>query len=56
MTVEVGTPLLVGFLLAMVRGAAWLLVAPPFNSRVIPGPVIRHACVGEGKDRQNQIA
>jgi flagellar biosynthesis protein FliR len=38
-TIDVGTPLLVGFLLAMVRGAAWLVVAPPFNSRVVPGPV-----------------
>src|SRR5687768_6339456 len=39
MTVDVATPLLVGFLLATVRGAAWLVVSPPFNSRVIPGPV-----------------
>ena len=36
MTVEVATPLLVGFLLAMVRGAAWLVLAPPFNSKAVP--------------------
>ena len=36
MTVEVATPLLVGFLLAMVRNAAWLFTAPPFSTRAIP--------------------
>lgn len=39
MTVDVATPLLVGFLLAMVRNVAWLFVAPPFNTRALPSAV-----------------
>lgn len=38
MTVDVATPLLIGFLLAMVRNAAWLFVAPPFATRAVPAP------------------
>ncbi len=36
MDVEVGAPLLMGFLLAMVRGVAWLVITPPFAHRGIP--------------------
>ena len=36
MTATVPVDLLVGFLLAMVRTIAWLVVAPPFNTRMVP--------------------
>lgn len=36
MTATLPVDLLLGFLLAMVRTAAWLLVAPPFNTRMVP--------------------
>ncbi len=36
MNVDVGAPLLLGFLLAMVRGIAWLIITPPFAHRGIP--------------------
>lgn len=39
MNVAIATPLLVSFLLATVRAAAWLFVAPPFSSRAIPSAV-----------------
>ncbi|RKS80117.1 flagellar biosynthetic protein FliR [Motilibacter peucedani] len=39
MNVSIATPLLVSFLLATVRAAAWLFVAPPFSSRAVPTPV-----------------
>ena len=34
MTATLPVDLLLGFLLAMVRTAAWLVVAPPFNTRM----------------------
>ena len=34
-----GAHTLLAFLLATVRAGAWLVVAPPFNGRSIPGPV-----------------
>jgi flagellar biosynthetic protein FliR len=37
--VDVSTDSLTALLLASVRAAAWLVVCPPFNSRVIPAPV-----------------
>jgi flagellar biosynthesis protein FliR len=37
--VDVSTASLTALLLASVRAAAWLVVCPPFNSRVIPAPV-----------------
>lgn len=39
MDVSIATPLLVSFLLATVRAAAWLFVAPPFASRAVPNTV-----------------
>ena len=39
MTLQVDPALLVGFLLALIRASAWLVVAPPFNSRAIPSRV-----------------
>jgi len=35
----IGASTLLAFLLATVRAGAWLVVAPPFNGRTIPGPV-----------------
>jgi flagellar biosynthetic protein FliR len=37
--VDVSTASLTALLLASVRAAAWLVVCPPFNSRVIPAPI-----------------
>jgi flagellar biosynthetic protein FliR len=37
--VSIPTGTFVAFLLAMVRCSAWLVIAPPFSSRVIPGRV-----------------
>ena len=39
MKVELASGLLVGFLLATARAAAWLLVAPPFSNRMVPTQV-----------------
>lgn len=39
MTLEVAPGLVVGFVLAMVRAAAWLFVSPPFNTRLVPTQV-----------------
>ncbi len=39
MTLEVAPFLLTGFLLAATRSAAWLLVVPPFDTRLIPTQV-----------------
>lgn len=39
MTLEIDPTLLVGFLYAAVRTAAWIAVAPPFNSSGIPSRV-----------------
>lgn len=39
MTLEIAPFLLTGFLLASVRAAAFLLIAPPFNSNLIPRKV-----------------
>jgi flagellar biosynthesis protein FliR len=36
---EVSTQALVGLLLASLRSAAWLVVCPPFDSRLVPAPV-----------------
>lgn len=36
MTVAVSAPVLIAFLLAVVRISAWVVVAPPFNSRAVP--------------------
>jgi flagellar biosynthetic protein FliR len=36
---QVSTDQLVAILLASVRAAAWLVVCPPFNSRLLPAPV-----------------
>ena len=38
MTAQLPVDVLLGFLLAVVRTAAWLTVAPPFNTRMIPAP------------------
>ena len=38
MNAELPVDLVLGFLLAVVRTAAWLAVAPPFNTRMIPAP------------------
>ena len=39
MTVAAAPEALAGFLLALVRASAWLLVAPPFGTRMVPMPV-----------------
>ena len=36
MTAQLPVDLLLGFVLAVARSAAWLMVAPPFNTRMIP--------------------
>ena len=36
MTAQLPVDLLLGFVLAVARCAAWLMVAPPFNTRMIP--------------------
>ena len=39
MTIELAPALLSGYLLAMVRAAAWVFVCPPFGNRTVPIPV-----------------
>lgn len=46
MSIEVATPQLVGFLLAMVRTGAWLVFCPPFNTRTIPATVKAGLAIG----------
>lgn len=48
MTLQVAPFALTGFLLATVRAAAFLLVAPPFSSRLIPRKVIAGLSVSLG--------
>jgi flagellar biosynthetic protein FliR len=36
MTLSLSTDLVLGFVLAVVRSSAWLVVCPPFNTRMIP--------------------
>ena len=36
MTASMPTDLVLGFVLAVVRAAAWLMVVPPFNTRMLP--------------------
>jgi flagellar biosynthetic protein FliR len=36
MSLALSTDLVLGFVLAVVRAAAWLVVAPPFNTRMLP--------------------
>jgi flagellar biosynthetic protein FliR len=38
-TIEAALPLLLGLLLGSVRSAAWLMISPPFSTRMIPGPI-----------------
>jgi flagellar biosynthetic protein FliR len=38
-SLQLQTPLLVAILLASVRTAAWILIAPPFSTRMIPGSI-----------------
>jgi flagellar biosynthetic protein FliR len=37
-TAQLPVDLVLGFVLAVVRTAAWIAVAPPFNTRMIPAP------------------
>ena len=39
MSVDVPTHVLLVLLLGSARAAAWLVIAPPFSSRAVPGPV-----------------
>lgn len=39
MTLEIDPVLVSAFALALVRASAWLFVAPPFNTRLVPIPV-----------------
>lgn len=39
MTIDAALPALLGLLLGAVRSAAWLLISPPFNTRMIPGQI-----------------
>jgi flagellar biosynthetic protein FliR len=43
---ELSTPTLLAILLGTVRASAWLVVCPPFNSRLLPGPVKALLAVG----------
>lgn len=36
MTLSLSTDLVLGFVLAVVRASAWLVVSPPFNTRMVP--------------------
>ena len=36
MTVEIAPALVTGYLLAMLRAAAWVFVCPPFGNRSVP--------------------
>jgi flagellar biosynthesis protein FliR len=38
-TIELAPALVSGYLLAMVRAAAWVFVCPPFGNRTVPTPV-----------------
>jgi flagellar biosynthetic protein FliR len=44
--VQVPTDALVALMLASIRAAAWLMVAPPFDSRMVPRPVKALLSVG----------
>jgi flagellar biosynthetic protein FliR len=46
--VDVPTEVLVGLLMATVRTASWLLLAPPFSHRAIPAPVKALLAIGLG--------
>src|SRR5688572_2463458 len=39
MTLQADSGILIGFLLALVRASAWLVIVPPFNTRAIPAMV-----------------
>lgn len=39
MTIEIAPALVSGYLLAMVRAAAWVFVCPPFGNRTVPATV-----------------
>ncbi len=39
MTLDAALPALLALLLGAVRSAAWLMISPPFNTRMIPAPV-----------------
>lgn len=39
MTLDAGLPTLLGLALGAVRAVAWLVLAPPFATRAVPGPV-----------------
>lgn len=39
MGIELALPTMLGLLLGSVRSAAWLLVSPPFATRIIPGTI-----------------
>jgi flagellar biosynthetic protein FliR len=39
LSIELGMTALLGLLLGTVRSAAWLMVSPPFSTRLIPGPI-----------------
>ncbi len=39
MTIDLAPALVSGYLLAMVRAAAWVFVCPPFGNRSVPAPV-----------------
>jgi flagellar biosynthetic protein FliR len=38
-TIDVDPVLLTAFAIALVRASAWLFIAPPFNTRIVPIPV-----------------
>ena len=42
------SPRLLAIMLGAVRAGAWMMVCPPFNSRLIPGPVKALLSVGAG--------
>lgn len=39
MTLDAALPALLGLLLGSVRAAAWLMISPPFNGRIIPAKI-----------------
>ena len=40
MVVDISAPLLVGFVLALVRALAWLLIVPPFGNRAVMPTIV----------------
>ena len=40
MVVDISAPLLVGFVLALIRALAWLMIVPPFGNRAVMPTIV----------------